>query len=378
MFTTGSKLLIGSALVAAVFAALYGVFQGGALGTIGLTGAAAGLALLAAINVFVRDSNVSAMDHDAFAGSAAAQATARPSLWPLLAGLGGAATTLGLVTYQAIFMIGVIALIAAALEWLVQNWSERASADPAYNAKVREVMAHPLELPVGAAAGAGVIVYAFSRVMLGLPSKTATVAGFSVAAAIVLAVGAVIGLKRNVPKGALLGVGGLGAVALIAGGAFAGLNGQREIPVHETTGDLAAHDHCSAEHTHADEKASQTVAAKSNLTAEITYDGTQLIADVPGFDGTFPALYVARSNPSNVLFRNESGQPARLVLEAFTDPESAAAGPTRYCTALVEDGGVQALTFRLGQSTPQIVAAGHPGYAFEVAGTDVSLEVIVP
>src|SRR5688572_23718014 len=137
MFTTGSKLLIGATLLAAAMATLYGVFQGGALGTIGLTGAAFGLALLAAVNVFARDSNVSAMDHEAFATAAAAQAPARNSLWPLLIGIGGATLTLGLVTYRAIFMLGVIALVAGALEWLVQAWSERASADPKYNADVR-------------------------------------------------------------------------------------------------------------------------------------------------------------------------------------------------------------------------------------------------
>ena len=78
MFTTGSKLLIGSAFAAAVFATIYGVTQEGSLGTIGLISAAVGLALLAGINVFVRDSNVSAMDHEAFEASAAARSTARP------------------------------------------------------------------------------------------------------------------------------------------------------------------------------------------------------------------------------------------------------------------------------------------------------------
>ena len=75
MFTTGSKLLIGSAAASAVFAVVYGVAQGGALGTIGLISAAVALAGLAGLNVYVRDSNVSAMDHEAFESSAAAQAS---------------------------------------------------------------------------------------------------------------------------------------------------------------------------------------------------------------------------------------------------------------------------------------------------------------
>ena len=109
MFTTGTKLLVGSAVAAALFALVYGVTQGGTLGTIGLLSAAAGLALLAGINTWFRDSNVSAMDTDAFETSAAAQATARPSVWPLLAAIGATTVALGVTTFRAIFVIGLIA-----------------------------------------------------------------------------------------------------------------------------------------------------------------------------------------------------------------------------------------------------------------------------
>ena len=53
MFTTGSKLLIGSTVMATVAAVLYGVTQEGTLGTIGLASAAIALAFLAGINVYV-------------------------------------------------------------------------------------------------------------------------------------------------------------------------------------------------------------------------------------------------------------------------------------------------------------------------------------
>ena len=115
MFTTGSKLLIGSAAAAWIFAAVYGIAQEGTLGTIGLVSAATALSLLAGLNVFVRDSNVSAMDHEGFESSAAAQATAGPSLWPLLVALGATTVTLGLVTYRSIFVLGMIVAALAAL-----------------------------------------------------------------------------------------------------------------------------------------------------------------------------------------------------------------------------------------------------------------------
>src|SRR5690606_23571549 len=120
MITTGSKLLIGAAVATAVFAVVYGVTQEGALGTIGLISAAVALALLAGINVYIRDANVWPDDAGAFEVSAAAQATARPSLWPLLVAVGATAMTLGLATYEPIFVLGVIALLAGAVEWMVQ------------------------------------------------------------------------------------------------------------------------------------------------------------------------------------------------------------------------------------------------------------------
>lgn len=376
MITTGSKLLVGSAVAAWVFAAAYGIAQEGTLGSIGLISAAVGLTLLAAINTFLRDSNVSSLDDESFEASAAAQATANPSLWPLLAALGAFAITLGLVTYPAIFVIGVILLAAATFEWLVQGWSERASKDPGYNRGARNFLIDPLELPVAGALGAGVVIYAFSRVMLGLPNKSATVVAFSVVAALVLAVGAIVGLQRNISKSTMTGAFSVAAVALIAGGAVAGLNGERDTHVHETPGDLAAADECGTEETEADEKSSQTVAAKSNVAAEIIFDGSDLVADLPGSDGNFEQLTLPRANPNNVLFHNESDHEARLVIELqpAVDDSGAAAGPERVCTALVESGGTQFLTVIFQRPS---IAVDEP-FAFTVAGSDASLEVVVP
>lgn len=375
MFTTGTKLLIGSAVAAAVFALLYGVTQEGILGTIGLTSAAIALALLAAVNTYGRDANVSAMDPDAFEASAAAQATARNSLWPFVVALGATTVTLGLVTTRAFFVIGMVVIVAGALEWIVQAWAERASADGAFNRDARERLIDPLELPIAGAAGAGIVVYAFSRVMLGLPSKSSTIVAFAVAGALVLAVGAIVGFARNASKATLAGTFSLVAVALVAGGAVAGLNGERDTHPHHTPGDLAAEDECGPEETAADEDASQSVAGKSNVAAEITYTGEALEAEVPGVEG-FTTLTLPRSNPSNVLFHNSSGAPARLVVELHpaVDDDGAPLGPERLCTALVEDGGTQFLTVVFDR--PSFAVDG--GFAFTVAGSDASLGVVVP
>ena len=376
MFTTGSKLLIGSATAAWVFAAIYGIAQDGALGTLGLISAAVALSLLAGLNLFVRDSNVSALDQDGFDTAAAAQATARPSLWPLLVALGATTMTLGLVTNRTFFTLGLVAVIAGALEWLVQGWSERASGEQGYNAAARDQMIDPLELPVAGTIGAAVVVYAFSRVMLGLPTPTATVTAFSVVAILVIAVATLVSIKRGVSRTTMTGAFSVVLVALIVGGTIAGLNGERDIHPHHTTGDLAEENECSTEETEADEKASQTVAAKSNLAAEVIYENGELRADVPGFDGDFDALTLPRSNPANVLFRNESGEHARLVIDLHPeiDDNGVALSAERLCTALVDSGGAQLLTVVIGRPS----FAVEEGFAFTVAGSDAELEVIVP
>ncbi len=376
MFTTGSKLLIGSALLAAVAAVVYGVAQEGSLGTIGLISAAVALSMLAGLNVFVRDSNVSAMDTDHLEASAAAQATARPSLWPLVIAIGATTLTLGLVTYRAIFVLGLIALTAGAVEWLIQGWSERASGDRRYNADARNVLVDPLELPVVGAVGAGVVVYAFSRVMLGLPSKSSTVVAFAVVAALALAVGAVLGHTRRVSRATLTGAFAIVGLVLVAGGAVAGLNGEREIEPHHSTAYIAEHDECGTEETEADERASQTVAGKSNVAAELIFDGDRLEVDATGFDSSFDKLTLQRANPTNVLFRNESADHARLVVELHpaVGDDGLPVGPERVCTALVEEGGVQLVTLYFDRPS---FALDEP-YTASVPGSDAVLEVVVP
>jgi hypothetical protein len=378
MFTTGSKLLIGSAALAWISAAAYGIAQEGALGTIGLVSAAVALSLLAGLNVAVRDSNVSATDTASFESSAAAQATARPSLWPLLVAIGATMITLGLATLPAIFVLGIIVVAAGLVEWLVQGWSERASADRRFNDEAREMLADPLELPVAGTILFAVIAYSFSRIMLGMPSKSGTVVVFSIVGAVILAVGAVVALRRHMSTPVVTGVFSIGVVALIAGGAFAGLNGERETHEHETTADLAAAGECGPEETEADNKASQNVAAKSNPAAILTFTGSELEAELPGFDGAFDPITLARGTPSNIMFRNDADDEARLVLDlqAPLDDEGNPVGDELVCTTLVEDGGLQFMTVEFDR--PSYALDEGDVYEFYVAGTEASVEVIVP
>ena len=375
MFPTGSRLLIGATLLTAVVATIYGVTNGGSLGTTGLISAAAGLAVLTAINLYTRDADVSAMDTAALTESAAAHRAPWPSLWPAVGALGATLVVIGLVTYPAIFVLGVVALIAATVEWMLQAWSERASGDATYNREVRERFAHAAEFPVLAALGFGVIVYSFSRIMLTL-SKEGGPAVFGTIAALVLAAGFLVAFRRNLDTKVVGGIAVVALIALAAGGFAAALSGERELHPHETMEDVAAAGECGVEETEADENASQSVSAKASLFAEILLDNDgQLVATDLGLPGETTTLTFQRTNPTNVLFINESDEERRLVLEYAVasdgDPPSVAA---EQCTALVDEDGSQFLTFSI-----DLPSEVYGPFRFVVPGVeDQAIEVIVP
>src|SRR6056297_3025624 len=148
MFTTGSKLLIGATVLATISAIAYGVTQEGVMGTVGLVSAAVALGFLAGVNIYVRDANVWADEISTVESTSAAARPPADSIWPMAFALGAVVLTVGLVTYQAVFIVGVVLLLAAGAEWTAEAWAERASADEAYNAQVRSRIANPLEFPL--------------------------------------------------------------------------------------------------------------------------------------------------------------------------------------------------------------------------------------
>jgi hypothetical protein len=230
MFTTGSKFLIGASVVALLATVIYGVGQDGVLGTVGLASATIGLIALTVLNLILRDSNVFLDDEAPVETTAAAQYAPTGSVWPLGFAFGAVIVAVGLISYQPIVVIGLVALLATGAEWTVQAWAERASSDGVHNAKVRSRLSNPLEYPIGGAIAIGVIVYAFSRVMLWL-SKTNTVVAFSVLAGVVLLAAFTIAHRPNIKAGAVGGVMAVGAIAVVAAGAVAGIDGERDIPV---------------------------------------------------------------------------------------------------------------------------------------------------
>jgi hypothetical protein len=246
-------------------------------------------------------------------------------------------------------------------------------------------MAHPLEFPILGAIAVGILIYSFSRIMLFL-SRTSGPAVFVVIASFILFGGFLFASRPSLRGGLIAAVIAIAAVGLVTGGIVAALEGERDTEAHETTGGLAASGECATpDETEADEDASQSVAAKANLTAEILLrsDGT-LVAKNLGVTGEQDFLVVVRNNPTNVRFVNQTDEPRRLVLDLGTRPEvDEATGdtipdteePNQICTALVDEDRSQFLTFTITRSSS---LAASP-YRFFVPGVDgAQMEVLVP
>lgn len=372
MFTTGSKLLLGSTALAVVFAIVYGVTAQGTLGVFGLLSAAVALGLIAGINIYSGDANVSVDDTAAATVAAAARQAPTGSPWPVVGVAGIALVMIGLVTTSMVTVIGLVAILAAVIEWMLQAWSEHGSADEAYNGEIRARLANPLEMPILATIFAAIVILGFSRIMLAL-SKVGTVVAFSVIAAVVLFIAFLMAAKTAVASRTLGGVVAIGVIALVAGGAVAAVSGERDMHVIETTAALAERGQCGTEPSEADKKASQTVAAKSNQAATVILDADgSLSVSVPGFNPSAQSVTLPRSNPNNVLFRNQSDHERRLVIDLGPSGDSES---KTLCTALVEPGAVQLLTVMFDK--PSFAVEG--GHRFTVPGVDTAvLKVVVP
>jgi hypothetical protein len=387
MFTTGSKLFLGATVLSTVAAVVFGATNGGStgwLGTIGLVSAALVFALLFGVNYFVNDGNVSAMSDNATTESAAAQPPVGRSMWPALSAVAVGAIAVGAQSKPIVFKAGVVLLLAAAVEWMVQGWSERASADPAYNAGLRKRMLHPLEFPVLAASGLAAIIYSFSRIMLWIDKSGGPVV-FIIAGALVLVGGFLLASKPSLKKGLVTGVCAIGALGLVSTGAVMAVDGQRTIEVHPTTkSDNGAACALAGEGTgtqsEIDTKASQAVASKAGIGITVVLENGKLIAHQLGLIGNENVVTVSRGNINNVIFKNHDAEKRRLTVnmgEFETDINGTKVKQRpKVCTTLVRGkDGSQFLSFVLPKSS---LASTQP-YTFSVPGVEgAEIKIQVP
>jgi hypothetical protein len=373
MFTPGSKYLLGLAGFSAAFMVAYIVVTDQSVGgAVALVSVAAALGLLAGLGLFNRDGDVRVGDT-----SAAANATpVGASLWPLVATLGVVLLSVGLLTHEIVFLLGLVAVSAAFVEWVIQSWSESASSDAEFNTGARARLLHPLEFPVLATVGLGVIIVSFSRIMLAL-SRDAGAIVFILVASGVLFAGSVFALKPKMKKTLVAGLCTIGAVGIVAGGIAAASNGNRAELVEAKEEGHFTHKECGEEKSkYFDDEAEKTVSMRSNPIATIELVDGKLQARELGVEGYSQRITVPRANDVTVIFRNKSEGKHRLVL--FMGTEQVQEGVTEdilTCTQMIGSDSEQALTFKLNKSS----YGQEKPFAFTVPGLDgQSIEAIVP
>ena len=271
---------------------MWGVTSSGAsgyVGVIGLVSLALAFGLLFGVNTYARDCNVPVSAPDAATASAAAKQPAGRGVWPAIVGLGIGGIALGTFTKPIVFKAGIVVVLAGLVEWLVQAWSERASADEAYNASLRKRVLHPLEMPLLGAIGVAVMIYSFSRIMLFL-SKEAGPVAFIIVGVLILAFATMFALQPTVKRGVIIGICAIGAIGLVGAGAAMAISGQRTIDRHPTTSDDDAAQ-ClrdesdvlnNKEYEEIERHSSERVAAKSSPMAEIVLKDGKLSASIVG------------------------------------------------------------------------------------------------
>ena len=237
MITTGAKLWFAITAFALAAAAVYFVATGRGEdgGAVTLLFIAAGAAIAGGAAAGTRDGDAVTDEKEPVQIR-----SALPAPWPALGALGAGLTIVGWSTGGPLFYGGLGVLAGTLVEWMVQGWAERSTADPAYNRALRNRVMFPVEIPVLGFLGLGLVIITFSRVLLAVPSKNASTVIAIVVASLIMAVASLLAARPRIPQGTLVWLVAIGAVALLGAGIVSGVAGEREIEHHEVEGEHGA------------------------------------------------------------------------------------------------------------------------------------------
>lgn len=366
MFSTGSKLTIGLAVLSAVSFAVYMVLiDPSSIGATALFGLVLALGVVAGVSLHGRDGEERGADE--------VLATPSSGMWPVVAAGAAALLLVGTITSPIVFVLGIVAVLAAFVEWVIQAWSDRASADPAFNAAARRRLMYPLEMPILAALGAAVVVVSFSQIMLAIDKSTGAIV-FIVVASLVLLAGVLVAMRPGLKRGLVTSIAVVGAVGIVAGGVAGAGSGIRE-DLREAASHYERRSCGEKRDKYTDKEELKTVSARSAVIATVTLRDGALTMFEEGVGVSTGPLTVPRSNPTSILFRNADEGEFRLV--ARLGSEEVSEGVSRdieVCTQLIPQGAEQILTLTI----PKPSIAGT-GYFLVVPGRDgTSIEVSVP
>ena len=374
MFKVGSKLFLGLTGFAALTLVAYLIFvERLALGGVALSMVFAVLVGLSAVIIMINDGDSEVQPRDV--------SLVRASMWPLVTVVGFVLFILGLVVAQVYFIFGIVVVVAALTEWLVQAWSESASDDAAHNESARRRLLHPIEFPVIATLGLGVIIFAFSRIMLAI-SKSAGAVAFIVLSSLVLLVGAIVALRPALKSALVSGICVAGAVGIVAGGIAGQGAGLRPDLAEAAAEGHFLHRECGEEKSkYFDKKAMKTISLRTNPVAIVELRDGVLSAMMTGFNEPQKIVSVPRGNPVTFIFRNFDDAERRMVAslgtamaaggEVSTEKEGHS-DSNETCTQLIPRGAEQALTVTyakpsIAQEDPlTLTVPGVSGQAIEV------------
>ena len=373
MFKAGSKLFLGLTGFSALNLIAYIVFvERLALGGVALSMVFAAFVGLSAVVLITNEGDSETQPRDA--------ALTRTSMWPLVTVVGIVLLILGLVVAQIYFILGIVVVLAALTEWLVLSWSESASDDVAHNESARHRLLHPIEFPVIATLGLGVIIFSFSRIMLAI-SKSAGAVVFMVVATLVLLVGTWFALRPALKTALVSGICVIGAVGIVAGGIGGTGAGLRTDLAEAAAEGHYTHRECGEKKSkYFDKKAMKTLSLRSNAAAIIELRDGKLSAVVNGFATPQRSVTAARGNPVTFIFRNFDSAERRMVasLGSAMPAGTAEAGDDEHsdknetCTQLIPQGAEQGLTITynkpsIAQDMPlTLTVPGLPGQSIEV------------
>jgi hypothetical protein len=379
MITTSSKLFYGLGAVAFAAAIVWMIANDGGSGAVALVFVAIASIFLGAIASYVRDGHVLSTDTEQHDSAPAAQRGSGRSWFPLGVALSLGMVVVGLVTSPGIFKVGIALMFAMLGEWLIQNWSDRASDDAVYNDRVRGRVVHPLEIPVGGALLLGAIVLSFSRIFLALSAEAGPIV-FAILGALVLFFGSVLSVRRGTSVRLVGAVCGVVLLVLSAVGVALAINGEREGLTIAAEEDHFAHRACGEEAEESDEDAVRSVSAKSSVAATVTLKDGALYAEMDGYSGPLTSITLQRSLNSSILFHNEDEGEHRMVVTYGKVVESLGGGVEREtllqaCTSLVAKGGQQGVVVNI----PKPSFSSTEGFSITVPGLEgASVEVLVP
>ena len=374
MITPGSKYFLGLTGLGLVSAVLYCFLVNPSdLGAYALFGLFISAALIAGFSIFTRDGDV---DTVAEAVEANTEATA-PSFWPIVFALGAALTLLGVATNEIVFVLGLAVLVGGAVEWVIDDWAEKASADSAFNSFVRHRAIGAFDYPGIAAVVLGVVAFLFSRIMLTVSKDEASII-FIIVAALIFATGFLLSAKPALRGKSTAIISVVGVLVLAIAGITSALNGERKELVKYAKEDpySISHRECGKEAgEHYDHEPNGSVSLRSAVVATIFVENGKIRAQEVGLKRDVETITIPRSNATNILFRNLDTEEYRLVatlgkVKVGTTDVMEEVGT---CTQLTGKNEEQVLTVNI----PKPSNSEEP-YTLTVPGVTGEIKVVVP